>query len=74
MPIEGRWVGHNKGDAASPNVRSRYVAKGVALWKGGAMFAATPPLGAVRFLLSGLATRGRAGCRRRRPGDREALL
>eukprot|EP00969_Alexandrium_andersonii_P035627 1560892-Alexandrium_andersonii.AAC.1 len=38
------------------------------------MFAAPPPLEAVRLLLSGLATRGRAGVRLRRPGARRALL
>eukprot|EP00969_Alexandrium_andersonii_P229528 10137242-Alexandrium_andersonii.AAC.1 len=38
------------------------------------MFAATPPLEAVRLLLSDLATRGRAGVRRRRRGSRKALL
>ena len=42
-PIGGRWVDHNKGDEDSPKVRSRYVAKDIARWRDGAMFAATPP-------------------------------
>eukprot|EP00969_Alexandrium_andersonii_P294605 13021984-Alexandrium_andersonii.AAC.1 len=41
-PIGGRWVDHNKGDAETPNVRSRYVAKDTAFYKGDSMFAATP--------------------------------
>eukprot|EP00969_Alexandrium_andersonii_P346054 15297131-Alexandrium_andersonii.AAC.1 len=32
-PVGGRWVDHNKGDAESPNVRSRYVAKDIAYYK-----------------------------------------
>eukprot|EP00969_Alexandrium_andersonii_P243642 10763529-Alexandrium_andersonii.AAC.1 len=41
-PIGGRWVDHNKCDEASPDVRSRRVAKDIACWKDDAMFAATP--------------------------------
>eukprot|EP00969_Alexandrium_andersonii_P191442 8455825-Alexandrium_andersonii.AAC.1 len=29
-PIGGSWVGHNKGDSDSSNVRGRYVAKDIA--------------------------------------------
>ena len=73
-PIGGRWVDHNKGDAEAPNVRSRYVAKDIAFYKDDSMFAATPPLEALRLLLLDLATqrRGRA-CGRGR-GARKALL
>eukprot|EP00969_Alexandrium_andersonii_P202985 8969936-Alexandrium_andersonii.AAC.1 len=73
-PIGGRWVDHNKGDAESPNARSRYFAKDIAYYKDGSMFAATPHLEALRPLLSDLATRrrGRVYCRRR--GARKALL
>eukprot|EP00969_Alexandrium_andersonii_P088695 3913475-Alexandrium_andersonii.AAC.1 len=60
-PIGGRWVGHNKGDATTPNVRGRYVAKDIAFDKDDSTFAATPPLEAFRLLLSDLATR-RRGC------------
>ena len=88
-PIGGRWVDHNKGDEQSPNVRSRWVAKDIARWKDDAMFAATPPLEAVRLLLSDLATRRRAHAghsgnvhehigmsagERRRTGQRKALF
>ena len=59
--------------AQNLKVRSRWVAKDIAKWKGDAMFAATPPLEAVRLLLSDLATRRRAGERRRR-GQRRALF
>eukprot|EP00969_Alexandrium_andersonii_P230338 10171997-Alexandrium_andersonii.AAC.3 len=47
-PIGGRWVDHNKGDAESPNVRSRYVAKDIAHYKDDSMFAATPPPGGTK--------------------------
>ena len=54
-PISGRWVDHNKGDESNPNVRSRYVAQEVARWKDATLFAATPPLEALRLLLSSIA-------------------
>ena len=41
-PIGGRCVDHNKGDAESPKIRCRWVAKDIAKWRGDAMFAATP--------------------------------
>ena len=62
-----------KGGAQNPKVRSRWGAKGTAKWKDDAMFAATPPLEAVRLLLSDLATRRRAGGRRG-SGQRKALF
>ena len=31
-PIGGRWVDHNKGDADTPKIRCRYVAKDIARW------------------------------------------
>jgi len=54
-PISGRWVDHNKGDTTNPNVRSRYVAQEIARWKDAGLFAATPPLEALRILLMRLA-------------------
>eukprot|EP00969_Alexandrium_andersonii_P079340 3499087-Alexandrium_andersonii.AAC.1 len=65
---------HHKGDAANPNVRSRYIAKDIAYWKDDAMLAATPPLEGLRILLSDFATGGRACVRGRRSGAREALV
>jgi len=56
--IGTRWVECNKGDAASPNVRSRLVAQetkrvsSIAPEDVAATFAATPPLEALRYLLS----------------------
>eukprot|EP00969_Alexandrium_andersonii_P197736 8735287-Alexandrium_andersonii.AAC.1 len=56
----------------TPDVRSRYVAKVSAFWKGDAMFAATPPSEAARLLLSDLATR-KGNCELgRRLGARKA--
>ena len=59
QPLGGRWVDVNKGDRGRPDVRSRYVAKEFA---GGQrsddFFAATPPLEALRLLLSHVASNG----------------
>jgi hypothetical protein len=58
-PLGGRWVDVNKGDAATPNVRCRYVAKEIAYHKSDDFFAAMPPLETLRMLISRAAT-GRA--------------
>jgi len=58
-PIGGRWVDHNKGDSKCLNVRSRYVAQEVAKYKDESLFAATPPLEALRLMISEAATRGK---------------
>ena len=49
-PLGGRWVDVNKGDARTPVVRCRYVAKDFANCKNDEFFAATPPLEALRLL------------------------
>ena len=54
---QGRWVDCNKGDAAKPDVRCRWVAKEVAYQHSDQLFAATPPLEALRLLVSEAATR-----------------
>ena len=59
-PIATRWVDANKGDAATPDVRSRLVAKDFANTRDDAFFAATPPLEALRLLLSDMMS-GTAG-------------
>ena len=41
----------------NPNIRCRWVACEVATYKDDSMFASTPPLEAIRFLLSDVATR-----------------
>ena len=51
-PLGGRWVDVNKGDASSPDVRCRWVAKDIATYKSDLFHSATPPLEALRLLLS----------------------
>ena len=51
-PIATRWVDVNKGDSQSPDVRSRLVAKDFAGHRDDSFFAATPPLEALRLLIS----------------------
>ena len=51
-PIKVRWVDHNKGERHNVNVRSRLVAKQINTDKEEGLFAATPPLEALRMLLS----------------------
>ena len=59
-PIQTRWVDVNKGDSASPDVRARLVAKDFAARRDDAFFAATPPLEALRLLISDMTSRGGA--------------
>lgn len=59
----------NRGDTQNPNIRCRYVAKGLALTKTDEFFAAMPPLEAMRMLISFVAS-GRVGS----TGDREVLI
>ncbi len=51
-PIGSKWVDVNKGDAAKPLIRSRFVVKEIATYKTDEFFAATPPLESFRLLLS----------------------
>ncbi len=55
-----RWIDVNKGDEASPNYRSRLVAKEFKSAGGVAedddLFAGTPPLEALKLLISDAAT------------------
>ena len=55
-PSGGKWVDVNKGDAEQPTIRSRYVAKEIAYRRSDDFFAATPPLEALRMLLSNVAS------------------
>jgi hypothetical protein len=57
-PIGSKWVDVNKGDAAKPLVRSRFVVKEIATYKTDDFFAATPPLESLRLLLSLAASGG----------------
>ena len=58
-----RWVETNKGTAEKPKVRSRLVCQEFNLTgdPSGELFAPTPPLGATRYLMSALASRGIRG-------------
>ena len=51
-----KWVDHIKGDRQHMNVRSRLVAKQSNTGKEQGLFAATPPLEALRMLLSAAVT------------------
>ena len=54
--IPTRWIDVNKGDSAHPNYRSRLVAKEYNTGTQEGLFAATPPLEALRLLISHAAT------------------
>ena len=54
--IPTRWIDINKGDLAQPNYRSRLVAKEFNTGAQEGLFAATPPLEALRLLVSDAAT------------------
>ena len=51
-PIGSRWIDLNKGDEKAPNYRSRLVIQEVRHSGIEAIFAATPPLESIRYLLS----------------------
>ena len=51
-PISVRWVDVNKGDNDNPNIRSRLVARQIRQAGEDAIFAPTPPLEALRSVLS----------------------
>jgi hypothetical protein len=55
-PISVTWVDVNKGDDLNPNYRSRLVARDIRLPGEDAIFAPTPPLEALRTVLSAAAT------------------
>ena len=42
--IKTRWIGVNKGDAAHPNYRSRFVGKEFKTYADDALYASNPPL------------------------------
>ena len=56
-PIKLRWVDTNKGDDEAPNYRSRLVARDIKRKGEDSIFAPTPPLEALRAILSLTATR-----------------
>ena len=58
--IATRWIDINKGDEVNENYRSRLVAKEFNMSREMGLFAATPPLEALKFLLSIAATSGKS--------------
>ena len=59
-PIPVRWIDHNKGDKTRPNYRSRLVAKDIKKDARPDLYAATPPLEALKTILA-LAAKGKKG-------------
>ena len=55
-PISVRWIDINKGDTQCPNYRSRLVAREINTNKRDDLFAATPPLEALKIILSLITT------------------
>ena len=51
-----RWVGVNNGDSEEPEYRPRLVGQEFAIGKDDALYAATPPLEALRIIISHAAT------------------
>ena len=51
-PLKTRWVNVNKGDEQTLDIMRRLLAKEIAFRKNDDFFAATPPLEALRLLLS----------------------
>ena len=54
--IQTRWIDVNKGDVENPNHRSRFVGKEFNDGAADGLFAATPPLEAIRLIVSDAAT------------------
>ena len=50
--IKGRWIDTNKGDSIKPDYRSRFVGKEFNTGVDAALYAATPPLEALKLLVS----------------------
>ena len=73
-PLGGKWVDGNKGDASQPIVRCRYVAQEIAFSRSDDFFAATPPLEALRLLISHAASNRKQGYKILVMGARKAHL
>ena len=54
--IGTKWIDTNKGDSANPKIRSRLVGKEFRTGPDDALFASTPPLEALRLIVSRAAT------------------
>ena len=62
--LKTRWIDTNKGDAKLPVHRSRFVAKEFNQSREMGLFASTPPLEALKLLVSDAATKGPNGQRK----------
>ena len=60
-PIQTMWIDTNKGDEYNPRYRSRLVAKEIKKDSRTDLFAATPPLEALRMIVSCAASHGGGG-------------
>ena len=54
--IKGRWIDVNKGDSVNPDYRSRFVGKEFNTGVDSSLYAATPPLEALKLLISSAAS------------------
>jgi hypothetical protein len=54
--IKGRWLDINKGDSVNPDYRSRFVGKEFNTGTDSSLYAATPPLEALKLLISSAAS------------------
>ena len=59
--IRGRWLGINKGNSERPDYRSRFVGKEYNTGVDPALYAATPPLEALKFILGYAASHEHGG-------------
>ena len=55
--ISTKWIDTNKGDQVNPNLRSRLVGRELNLSKQDGLFAGTPPLESLRYIMSMCASR-----------------
>ena len=61
-PIKVRWIDHNKGDSTRENYRSRLVCRQFNTGRDMDLFAGTPPLEAMRMVISDATTGPDARC------------
>ena len=64
--VSTRWIDTNKGDSLNPNCRSRLVGREFNVERDDTLYAATPPLEALRLVLSNAAawTKGKGKVRK----------
>ena len=63
--IDLRWIDVNKGDTKNPNYRSRLVGREYNTYRDDSLYAATPPIEALRMIIGAAATTSGRGGRRR---------